>query len=327
MTDPQHPRPNSAATDIRTHRLIYGCMGLGGTWDNQPYGAQEIDDAHAAVEAALEIGVTAFDHADIYGNGKSEAVFGEVLTRTPGLRSRILIQTKCGIHLPDGARAGYYDLRGPHIVRSVEQSLTRLRTDVIDVLLLHRPDPLAAPEEIAEALTSLHRQGLVRHVGVSNMAAAQVAYLQAHLDLPLVVNQLQLSLAHRDWVEAGVLANTTQSATLNFPLGTIEHCRSNRIGVQAWGALSKGRYTGLAQTPTEHATAEHVAALAQQHDTTAETILLWWLQRHPARIVPVIGTARPERIRACADALHRAPALTHEQWYELWFTARGGPLP
>lgn len=210
-------KQSRTVTDIRTHRLIYGCMGLGGGWDRQPYGPAEIDAAEAAIVAALEVGVTAFDHADIYRHGKSEAVFGEVLARTPGLRERILLQTKCGIHLPEGDRPGYYDLRGTHIRHSVEQSLTRLRTDVIDVLLLHRPDPLADPEDVAETLTALHREGLVRYFGVSNMAAAQIAYLQAHLDLPLIVNQLQMSLADRDWLEAGVLVNTPPAATLGFP--------------------------------------------------------------------------------------------------------------
>ncbi|MBL6276273.1 aldo/keto reductase [Micromonospora fiedleri] len=320
-------KQSRTVTDIRTHRLIYGCMGLGGGWDRQPYGPAEIDAAEAAIVAALEVGVTAFDHADIYRHGKSEAVFGEVLARTPGLRERILLQTKCGIHLPEGDRPGYYDLRGTHIRHSVEQSLTRLRTDVIDVLLLHRPDPLADPEDVAETLTALHREGLVRYFGVSNMAAAQIAYLQAHLDLPLIVNQLQMSLADRDWLEAGVLVNTPPAATLGFPLGTVERGLLDRVGVQAWGPLARGRFTGAAQTPAEHATTAHVAALAEQHDTTPETILLWWLQRHPARIVPVIGTSRPERIRACADAVRREPALTHEQWYELWLTARGEALP
>ncbi|WP_433384918.1 aldo/keto reductase [Micromonospora sp. KLBMP9576] len=334
MTDRQDPAPMSAAgrsmspaTDIRHHRLLYGCMGLGGGWDTQPYGAREIGVAEAAIEAALEIGVTAFDHADIYRHGKSEAVFGEVLARTPGLRSRVLLQTKCGIRMTDDAGPGRYDLRGGHIVRSVEESLARLRTDVIDVLLLHRPDPLADPEDTAAALTSLHRQGLVRHFGVSNMGAAQVAHLQAHLDLPLVVNQLQMSLAHRDWLEAGVLVNTRESAGTGFPLGTLEHCRMNGIGPQAWGALAGGRFTGGQQTPAEHATAERVAALAERTGSTPEAVVLWWLQRHPARIAPVIGTVRPERIRACRDAVLREPELTHEEWYELWLSARGGPLP
>lgn len=310
-----------------TDRVIYGCMGLGGTWDPAPIGPADVAEAEAAVEAALEIGITTFDHADIYRNGKAEAVFGEVLARSPGLRERVHIQTKCGIRLPDGHRVGLYDLRGTTIVQKVEESLTRLRTDVIDVLLLHRPDPLADPEDIGAAFASLHSQGLVRSFGVSNMGAPQIAALQAHLDLPLVANQLEMSLYRRDWVEAGVLVNTTQGADVGFPFGTIEHCRTHGIRLQAWGSLARGRYTGLQHTPTEEATARLLAALAEQKGTTAETVLLWWLQRHPARIQPVIGTARPDRIRACRDAAMQESDLTYDEWYSLWVAARGAPLP
>ncbi|MCZ7436885.1 aldo/keto reductase [Micromonospora sp. WMMC241] len=325
MADDQHVSPASA--DIRDHRLIYGCMGLGGGWDAEAYGAPEIAEAEAAVEAALEIGVTAFDHADIYRNGRSEAVFGEVLARAPELRSRVVLQSKCGIHLAGDDGPGRYDLRGAHIVRSVEQSLARLRTDVLDVLLLHRPDPLADPDEVAEALGTLHRQGLVRQFGVSNMAAAQIAHLQAALDVPLVANQLEMSLARRDWVEAGVLVNTAESTGTGFPLGTLEHCRAHGIGLQAWGPLAKGRFTGAARTPADRETADRVAALAAAKGTTPEAIVLWWLRRHPARVAPVIGTANPDRIRACGDAVRREPELTREEWYGLWVVARGAPLP
>ncbi|MEE1752158.1 aldo/keto reductase [Streptomyces sp. SP18CS02] len=304
-------------------RLLYGCMGLGGGWDRTPYAAADIAHAQAAVEAALAAGITAFDHADIYRHGKSEAVFGEVLSRAPGLREDIVLQTKCAIRLPDGDRPGLYDLRASSIVRRVEESLTRLRTDVIDVLLLHRPDPLADPEEIAEAVASLHGQGLVRRFGVSNMGAAQIAHLQSHLDVPLVVNQLEMSLERRDWVEAGVLVNTPAAAANGFPLGTIEYCRANGVSLQAWGALARGRFTGPESTPA----GELVRKLAARKDTTPETILLWWLRRHPAGIVPVIGTSRPERILACRDAVERDPLLSHEEWYELWVAARGAPLP
>lgn len=296
---------------------IYGCMGLG----------EDFATAEAAVEAALEIGITAFDHADIYGAGKAETVFGEVLARSPGLRARIEIQTKCGIWLPAEGRVGMYDLRPEHIVHQVEGSLERLRTDVIDTLLLHRPDPLADPAAVAEALTSLHRQGLVRGFGVSNMSHHQIAHLQEHLDLPLAVNQLEMSLHRRDWVEAGVLVNTAAGAATGFPLGTIEYCVEAGIGLQAWGPLARGRYSGRAQTEADHAASEMVAALAQAKGTTPETIVLWWLQRHPAKVAPVIGTTNPKRIRACADAVRRRPELTHEEWYELWVTARGEPLP
>ncbi|MFF4261365.1 aldo/keto reductase family oxidoreductase [Streptomyces virginiae] len=308
-------------------RVLYGCMGLGGSWDPDPYGPADIDAAEAAVVAALDSGITTFDHADIYRHGKAEAVFGEVLARTPGLRERITLQTKCGIRLGDEDRPGMYDLRGASIARRVEESLTRLRTDVIDVLLLHRPDPLADVDETAAALTSLHRQGLVRGFGVSNMGAAQIAHLQARLDVPLVANQLEMSLHSRAWVEAGVLLNTPDSARNGFPFGTLEHCRDHGIRLQAWGALAQGRFTGLQETPAERATADLLTELARKKDTTPETVLLWWLMRHPAAIAPVIGSARPERIRACADAALREPELTHEEWYELWITARGVPLP
>ncbi|NBE53986.1 aldo/keto reductase [Streptomyces sp. YC537] len=301
-------------------------MGLGGSWDREPYGAADIAHAHAVVEAALDGGITAFDHADIYRHGKAEAVFGEVLARAPELRARITLQTKCGIRLAEGDRPGRYDLRGGSIVRRVEESLTRLRTDHVDTLLLHRPDPLADPEDVAEALTSLHRQGLVRRFGVSNMSAAQLARLQAPLELPLAVDQLEMSLHRRDWLETEVLVNTPQAAGLGFPAGTLEFCRANSVQVQAWGALAQGRYTGRPETAADRTTARLVHALAERKGTTPETIVLWWLRRHPAGIVPVIGTSDPARVRACHDAT-QDPRLSHEEWYELWISARGAALP
>jgi predicted oxidoreductase len=306
---------------------LYGCMGLGGDWGVAGYGPKEIAAAEDAIAAALEIGVVTFDHADIYRSGKAEAVFGELLERSPDLRGRIQIQTKCGIRLAQDDAPGMYDLRGETIVRRVEESLGRLRTDVIDILLLHRPDPLAEPAEIAEALSSLHRQGLVRRVGVSNMSSHQIAHLQAHLDLPLVANQLEMSLYRRDWLEAGVLVNTAEAAANGFPLGTIEHCVANGIALQAWGSLARGRYSGQPQSESDRGTAELVASLAAAKDTTPETILLWWLQKHPGRIAPVIGTTNPARIRACRGAATEPPDLTHEEWYRLWITARGAPIP
>jgi predicted oxidoreductase len=168
---------------------------------------------------------------------------------------------------------------------------------------------------------------LVRRFGVSNMGAAQIAHLQAHLEVPLVVDQLEMSLARRDWLEAGVLVNTPEAAANGFPLGTIEHCVANGIALQAWGALAQGRFTGRQRTPAERTAADLATALAEAKGTTPETVVLWWLRRHPARIAPVLGSTRPERILACRDAALREPDLTHEEWYGLWIAARGGPLP
>ncbi|MFF9647265.1 aldo/keto reductase [Kitasatospora aureofaciens] len=308
-------------------RLLYGCMGLGGDWDAEDYGPSDISVAEAAIEAALDAGITVFDHADIYRRGKAEAVFGEVLSRAAGLRERITLQTKCGIRLATDDRPGIYDLRGSSIRQRVEESLTRLRTDALDTLLLHRPDPLADPADLAEALMSLHRQGLVRAFGVSNMGAAQIDELQTHLEVPLTANQLEMSLAQRDWLESGVLVNTAEAAGNGFPFGTVEYCRRNGLQLQAWGALAQGRFTGRQETDQEQRTASLVASLAKAKDTTPEAVVLWWLQRHPARVAPVIGTANPARIRACSDAAVREPELSHEDWYDLWLTARGKPLP
>jgi predicted oxidoreductase len=314
-------------SDLRLGRVLCGCMGLGGTWDPEPYGAAEIEHADAAIQAALGAGITAFDLADIYRCGKSEAVFGEVLSRTPGLRERIVLQSKCGINLADGDRPGYYDLRGWTIVRRVEESLTRLRTDSLDVLLLHRPDPLADPAQIGKALATLHAQGLVRHFGVSNMSAAQIEQLRRHLDVPLLVDQLEMSLHRRDWLEAGVLVNTPAAAVNGFPAGTVEYCMTEQIQLQAWAPLAQGRFTGRESTSAEHATARLVAELAERRQTTPQTIVLWWLQRHPAAVVPVVGSTRPDRILGCRDAVLREPELSYEEWYRLWITARGAPLP
>lgn len=308
-------------------KLIYGCMGLGGGWDDEPFRPSDIEKAEAAIAAALEIGIDTLDLADIYRRGKSEAVVGEVLARAPEIRQRICIQTKCGIRLPADGRPGLYDLRRASILQRVEESLARLKTDRIDRLLLHRPDPLADLEEVAGAVDSLHREGLVGEFGVSNMSATQIAFMQGAVRQPLVVNQLQLSLGHRGFVESSVMINAGHAATASFPDGTLEYCREHGLELQAWSPLAQGRYSGGQQTPEETKTAVKVTALAASKETTEETIVLWWLQRHPARITPVIGTTRPERIRACGDAQRREPDLSYEEWYGLWIAARGGPLP
>jgi len=318
----------NSSLEHTSSRPLYGCMGLGGAGNEPGYGAVEIAQAESVIEASLSVGITAFDHADIYNRGKAEAVFGEVLSRAPDLRNRIQIQTKCGIRLPNAGTLGFYDLRPGSIAARVAESLERLHTDWIDVLLLHRPDPLTHPADIAQALTSLHEQGLVRQFGVSNMSAPQIDHLQRYLELPLMANQLEMSLHSRDWVEAGVLVNTSSAASNGFPLGTVEYCMANGLQLQAWGSLAQGRYSGRpGGDDVDAATGQLVGTIAAAHHTTPEAVVLWWLQQHPAGIAPVIGSTNPGRILACADAVNRPPALTHEEWYELWTTARAANLP
>lgn len=310
--------------------LIYGCMGLGGSWSSEPYSSAHVDEAAAAVDAALETGITLFDHADIYRSGKSEAVFGEVLAGTPGLRERIRLQTKCGIRLNEDGLKGYYDLSRDAILARVNESLTRLRTDYVDVLMLHRPDPLMDPAEVASAVGQLMAEGKVRALGVSNMSGAQIEVLQDRLETPVVANQLEMSLLKRAWLESTVLVNHAEGTDHSFPHGTVEHCVRHGITLQAYGALARGLYTGApapAPSAAEEATAGLVAQLAAEKETTGESILLGWLMKHPAGIAPVIGTANPDRIRACADAAAVAASMTRTEWYRLWVTARGSNIP
>ena len=311
-------------------RLIYGCMGLGGTWSDDPHDITDVETAAEAVEAAMDIGVTLFDHADIYRNGKSETVFGEVLATTTGLRERIQLQTKCGIRLNERGLETHYDLSSDVIIERVNGSLERLRTDYVDILLLHRPDPLMDPAEVAAAVGKLMAEGKVRALGVSNMSAAQIEFLQDSLETPVVANQLELSLLKRDWLESTVLVNHPGAADYSFPHGTLEYCARQGITLQAYGALARGHYTGNPpERPTlaESATAQLLSDMARERDTTREAVLLGWLMKHPAGIAPVIGTANPDRIRACAGASRVAQTMTREEWYRLWTTARGSNIP
>jgi predicted oxidoreductase len=310
--------------------LIYGCMGLGGSWSDEPHGSSHVDEAAAAVHAALDAGITLFDHADIYRSGKSEAVFGEVLADTPGLRDRIRLQTKCGIRLNERGLQTHYDLSRDAILERVNGSLERLRTDYVDILLLHRPDPLADPAEVASAVGQLMAEGKVRQLGVSNMSGAQIEVLQDRLETPVVANQLEMSLLKRAWLESQVLVNHPEHLDYSFPHGTLEYCTRNSITLQAYGSLARGLYTGAepeSPTSAESATSELVARLAGEHGTSGEAVLLGWLMKHPAGIAPVIGTVNPARIRACADASRVARELTRADWYRLWVTARGSNIP
>ncbi|WP_416404915.1 aldo/keto reductase [Arthrobacter sp. LFS091] len=311
-------------------RLIYGCMGLGGSWDGTSYGAAEIDQAAAVIDAARGIGVELFDHADIYRSGKSEAVFGEVLARSQGLRENIKLQTKCGIRLGERGLDTHYDLSREAILERVNGSLKRLQTDYVDLLLLHRPDPLMDPHEVAAAVGQLMAEGKVRQLGVSNMSGAQIAFLQDELETPIVANQLEMSLLRRDWVESTVLVNHPEGRGYSFPHGTVEYCVANGVELQAYGSLAQGRFTGAQSaelSPAESATADKLAQLAAEKNTTPESVLLGWLMKHPAGISPVVGTTNPARIQACADAASVAAGMSRAEWYGLWVSARGNNIP
>jgi predicted oxidoreductase len=303
-------------------------MGLGGGWNQDALQAEHIAQAQAAVEAALAIGITLFDHANIYQFGKAEQCFGELFKQQPSLRHQMQLQTKCGIRFADASGPKRYDLSAAHIIESVHASLRRLHTDTIDVLMLHRPDPLMEPDDINLAWRTLFEAGKVRQLAVSNMHAGQLRQLVARLDVPLVANQLEMSLLKTDWLDADTCFNDAQGQSSLVWGDTLQYCQSQQIGLQAWGSLGKGKYSGGAPQdapPAVLATAQLVQHLAKEHGVARESVVLAWLLKHPARIQAVIGTAQPERIRACADASR--VALTRAQWYALYQSARGRPLP
>jgi predicted oxidoreductase len=308
--------------------LIYGCMGLGGGWNNNGISADDIKQAHQVVDAALEAGIVIFDHADIYTFGKAEQVFGEVLKQRPELRQVITLQSKCGIRLEDKLGPKRFDFSSQWIRHSVDNILQRLSIDQLDILMLHRPDPLMEAADVAATFAELHDSGKVAHFGVSNMQQQQMVYLQTQLSQPLVCNQLELSLSHLAWLEEGVTGGCSGYKANNFAGGTIEYCQQHKVQLQAWGSLSQGLFSGAdvsnAAAPVQQ-TAKLVASLAAEYQVSKEAIVLAWLMRHPARIQPVIGTSNTARIKACGQAAQIE--LTREHWYALYVAARGEELP
>lgn len=315
--------------NIPVSQLVLGCMGLGGGWDSSPITQDHIRQAHRAVDSALSIGINMFDHADIYTRGKAEQVFGLVLRDRKDLREQIFIQSKCGIRFQESARIpGRYDFSSQHIRKSVDGSLQRLGTEYLDFLLLHRPDPLMDPEEVGQTLQDLKRSGKVRHFGVSNMNAGQIQLLQAFCEEPIVVNQLEMSLAKIGWLETGVHVNQEAAKKNTFPDGTMEYMQLQEIQIQAWSPLAQGIFSGRTldhQPASIQAAARLVQEFAEQKQTTREAVVLAWLMKHPAGIQPVIGTTNPDRIQACKDA--SSTLLNREEWYSLYVASRGEPLP
>lgn len=312
---------------FRASRLVLGCMGFGGGWDRGPLTADHLRQMHDGMDAALSVGINMVDHADIYAFGKAEQVFGQMLKERPGLRDELVIQSKCGIRWAErDGESNWFDFSDDHIVKSVDRILGRLGIDCLDILLLHRPDPLMEPEEVAEAFASLKKAGKVKRFGVSNMSGGQMRLLQAYLDEPLVANQLEMSLTKLDWLDAHVHVNQEAGKLSSFPDGTIEYCRLENVQLQAWSPLRGLFGIDLAAAPPNvRAIAELTASMARERGTSQEAIALAFLLRHPARIQPVLGTSKSERIRACAEA--EKVELSREEWYKLYVTSRGRNMP
>jgi len=265
------------------------------------------------IHGCLDVGITTFDNADIYGGYTAEGIFGAALAAEPGLRNRLELVTKCGIQLlsPNrpGNRVHHYDTSRDHIIASAENALREMRTDYLDLLLIHRPDPLMDADEVAGAFGVLRAAGKVRAFGVSNFMPWQFHLLQSRLDFPLVTNQIELSALYLD------------------PLhdGTLDQLQRLRVPPMAWSPLAGGRLFD----PHDERAAQVRAALSRAGDelggAAVDQVALAWLLRHPARVLPVLGTGKIERVRAAADA--ERLALDRQQWFAVWEASAGREVP
>jgi len=270
------------------------------------------------IDTALSGGANFFDHADIYGNGESEALFGKSISRYN--RQDIIIQTKCGI-----VRGKMFDFSYEHIINSVNGSLKRLGTDYIDVLLLHRPDALMEPEEVARAFDELKTSGKVRHFGVSNQNPYQMQLLGNFLDMPICANQLQFSVMHTPMIDSGINVNMHNDSATNRDGGVLDFCQLNKITIQPWSPMQYGFFGGCfiddERFPELNQTLEEIAT---SYGVSKTTIAFAWILRHPAKMQPITGTTNTQRLCDCLKAADIT--LSREEWYKI-YKAAGNKLP
>ena len=300
-------------------RLAYGCMRINAWQERDRLTPEQEAAGRAAIIRAYEVGYTHFDHADIYGNGVCEEIFGRVLAQIAGMRDQVLIASKCGIRWrgePDDSAPHRWDFSREHILRSCEGSLRRLGTDRIDLYMLHRPDYLADPQEIAAAFSQLKEQGKVLHFGVSNFRPSLLTMLQSACPMQLLVNQVEIHLGRLDCLEDG----------------TLDQCLAERVTPVSWSPLAGGLLgDGGAPDPRDvrvnglGALLSAIDGIAARRGTSRTVISLAWLLRHPAGIVPIVGSVNPARIRDAARS--DTVQLSREEWYTIFVAARMQGLP
>ena len=283
----------------------------------------ELKDIDELVRVALDNGINFFDHADIYGGGKSEEVFADAIGMNPSIREKFIIQTKCGI------RKGFFDFSKEHILNSVDGSLKRLKTDYVDVLLLHRPDTLMEPEEVAEAFASLKKSGKVKYFGVSNQKPYQIELLQKYLnsvDIEIIINQLQLSVAHTGMINSGINVNMTNDNSVNHDGDILEYCRLKEITIQTWSPFQYGFFEGpfLGNLKKYPKLNEVIDKYAEKYNVTNSAIAIAWILRHPAKMQAIVGSTNKTRIAEICKA--SSINLAREEWYEIYLSA-GNILP
>ncbi|WP_169084116.1 aldo/keto reductase family oxidoreductase [Paenibacillus sp. PL91] len=276
-------------------------------------------EAEQFVQTALDEGANFFDHADIYGGGACEEIFADAIHMNESIREQIILQSKCGI------RQGMFDFSKEHILDSVDNILKRLRTDYLDILLLHRPDTLVEPEEVAEAFDILESSGKVRHFGVSNQTPMQIQLLKKFVKQPIVANQLQLSITNANMISNGFNVNMENDSAINRDGNILDYCRLNDITIQPWSPFQYGFFEGVFLGNDKFPELnQQIDEVATKYEVSNTTIAIAWLLRHPANMQPVIGTMNIDRLKDCIKAsdIH----LTREEWYAI-YRAAGNILP
>jgi len=307
------------SSSLTSSRLAYGCWRLAGGKDPSEVTPEREAAGRRAVIAAFEAGYTLFDHADIYCDGVGERIFGQALKEVPAMRGHVLIASKCGIRKKGNPRPDSpyrFDFSADYILRCCDESLKRLGVETIDIYQLHRPDYLCQPDEVAAAFSQIKQQGKAREFGVSNFRPSQLTMLQRACPMPLIVNQVQISLAHLG----------------PFEDGTLDQCVTDKITPMAWSPLHAGQLADA--MPIDLRAEDHVIRIAlretleriaREHETSRMVIALAWLLKHPAGIVPLVGSTRADRIQEASQAA--SLELTREEWYQLLEAARGARLP
>jgi predicted oxidoreductase len=296
--------------EMNASEISLGCMRISSMTN------QEIS---TLIHTAMDEGINFFDHADVYGDGKCEEKFSEALDMNSSLRKKMILQTKCGI------RKDCFDFSKEHILEAVDGSLKRLRTDYLDVLLLHRPDALAEPEEVAEAFTILETSGKVKYFGVSNQNPMQIELLRKFVKQKILFNQLQLSITNTGMIDAGINVNMQIDRSINRDGSILDYCRLKDIIIQPWSPFQYGFFEGVFLDNSKFPELnQKINAIAADKGVTNTAIAIAWLLRHPAHMQPILGTTNPDRVKDACKASD--VTLTRQEWYQIYLAA-GNKLP
>lgn len=301
--------------------MLFGCMHIGGSWDESPILSSTQENVNGLLQSAIELGITAFDHADIYCRGKSETIFGNYFVSSGLKREHLFIQSKCGIQLGAGALgSNHYNFNYDYILESTNKSLERLKCDYLDALILHRPDVLWNVKEVAKAFQHLKDSGVVKSFGVSNMGIGQIELLRKYYP-DIKYSQIQFGIGHTHILNDDAFFNTDKVS--QGGAGVLAYHELHDIELQAWSPLDNGKF--LREDSPNPALSKLIAQMAKKYGVSKQAILLAWITKPSASIIPVLGSQNLERIKEALQFTNIE--IEHQDWYDLWITSLQKKLP